>query len=88
MFLVYINDLSSKINSLAEPILFAGDTGVTVSNRNLEDFCTTAHLVLARLIEWFSANKLVVNLEKTSIMEFMTKNSPQSTLTISYEGKH
>jgi hypothetical protein len=28
LFLVYINDLSLRINSLAEPILFADDTGL------------------------------------------------------------
>ena len=88
LFLVYINDLPSKINSLAEPILSADDTSAIISNRNLKDFSTTAHLVLSRLIEWFSANKLVLNLEKTSIMKFMTNNSPCCALTISYEDKH
>ena len=88
LFLVYINDLPLKINSLPEPILFADDTGVIISNRDLEDFSTTAHLVLSHLIEWFSANKLVLSLEKTSIMKFMTQNSPHPTLTISYEDKH
>ena len=76
LFLVYINDLSLRINSLAEPILFADDTSVIFSNRNFIEFSTTAKLVLARMIEWFSANKLVLNPEKTNILKFVTNNLP------------
>ena len=73
LFLVYINDLPSKINSLALRTLFADDTSVIISNRNLEDFSTTAHLVLFHLIEWFSANRLVLNLEKNQYKEIHDK---------------
>jgi len=76
LFLVYINDLSLRINSLAEPILFADNTSVIISNRNFIEFSTTAKLVLARMIEWFSANKLVLNPEKTNILKFVTNNLP------------
>jgi hypothetical protein len=37
------------------------------------------------MIEWFTANKLVLNLDKTNIMKFITKNSP---LRIDYRGKY
>jgi hypothetical protein len=46
LFLVYINDLPLRINSLAEPILFADDTNVIISNRNFIEFSTTANLFL------------------------------------------
>jgi len=39
------------------------------------------------MIEWFSANKLVLNLEKTNIMKFVTINQPHCALTISYKDK-
>jgi hypothetical protein len=64
LFLVYINDLPLSINSLAEPILFADDTSVIISNKNLIDLSTSANPVLARMIECFSANTLVLNLKK------------------------
>ena len=67
LFLVYINDLSLQINSLAEPILFDDDTRDITSNENFIDFTTSTNQVLARMIEWFSANKLVLNLEKIYI---------------------
>ena len=88
LFLVYINDLPLQINSFAEPVLFADDTSVIVSNRNLIDFSASANLVLARLIEWFSANMLVSNLEKTNIMEFITINLSYCALTIGHKEKY
>ena len=39
------------------------------------------------MIEWFSANMLVLNLEKTNIMKFVTINQPYCALTISYKDK-
>jgi len=37
------------------------------------------------MIKWFAANNLVLNLDKTNIIKFITKNSPHSTLHISYK---
>jgi hypothetical protein len=88
LFLVYVNDLSLRINSLAEPILFADDTSVIISNSNLTELSTTANLVLARMIEWFSTNRLVLNLEKTNILEFVTNNLPYCALTIGHKDKY
>jgi len=42
MFVVYINELSLRINSISEPILFADTTGVILSSRNFEDFCSVS----------------------------------------------
>ena len=88
LFLVYINDLPLRINSLAEPILFADNTSVIISNRNFIEFSTTANLVLACMIEWFSANKLILNLEKTNIMKFVTNNLPCCALAIGHKDKY
>jgi len=37
------------------------------------------------MVEWFSANKLVLNLEKTNIMKFVSINQPYCALTVSYK---
>jgi hypothetical protein len=47
-----------------------------------------ANLVLTRMIEWFTANKLVLNLDETNITKFITKNSPHCALRIDYRGKY
>jgi hypothetical protein len=69
LFLVYINDLPLQINSTAETILFSDDTSVMIYNRNVIDFSTSANLVLAHMIDWFSTNMFVLNLEKTNIIK-------------------
>jgi hypothetical protein len=40
LFIIYMNDLPLRINSLSEPIVVADDTSVIISNRNFEDFST------------------------------------------------
>jgi hypothetical protein len=40
------------------------------------------------MIEWFAANKSVLNLDKTNIMKFMANNSSHSTLYIGYTEKY
>jgi hypothetical protein len=40
------------------------------------------------MIEWFEAKKLVLNLEKTNIMKFVTVNSPPYALTAGYKDKY
>jgi hypothetical protein len=40
------------------------------------------------MIKWFAANTLVLNLYKTSIMKFITRNSSHSTLHIGYKEKY
>jgi hypothetical protein len=75
LFLVYIKDLPLQINSLAEPILFTDDTSVIISNENFIDFTTSANQVLAGMIEWFSANKLVLNLKKNIYKEICNNKS-------------
>ena len=83
---MYINDLPFQINSLAEPILFADDINVIISNGNFIDFSTSANQVLARMIEWFSANKLVLNLEK-NIYNEICNNKSTTLCTDSYKDK-
>jgi hypothetical protein len=46
LFITYTNDLSSTINTLSEPIIFAG-TSAIISNKNFDDLCTFANSVLS-----------------------------------------
>ena len=82
---MYISDLPLQINCLAEPVLFADDTSVIISDENFINVTTSANQVLARMIEWFSGNKLVLNLKKTNIMKFVTINESYCALTVSYK---
>ena len=82
--IIYINDLPLRINSISETVLFAGDSSIIISSRNVEDFCSVSNLVLSRMIKWFAANNLVLN----KYNEFITKNSSHSTLHVGYKEKY
>jgi hypothetical protein len=84
---LYINNLPQRINSVSEPILFADHTGVTISSRIFEDFCTMSNLVLPGIIKWFAASILVLNLDKTNIIIFIKSYSSHSILYIGYKSK-
>ena len=88
LVIIYMNGLLLRINSVSEPILFAVDTSVIISSRNFKDFCSVSDLVLCCMIKWFAANNFFLNLDKTNIMRFITKNSPLSTLLIGYKEKY
>jgi hypothetical protein len=45
LFIIYINDLSLRINSVPKPVLFADDHSVIISSRNLKVFCSVSSLV-------------------------------------------
>jgi len=56
LFVIYINDLPPKINSVSETILFVDDTSVIITGRNLGDFCSVSNLVFSHVIKWFAGN--------------------------------
>jgi len=58
---------------------------IIISGRKFEDFCSGSNLVLRHRIKWFAANGLVLNLDKTNVMKFITKNSSHSTGHIGYK---
>ena len=88
MFIIHINDFPLRKNSVLEPTVFADDTSVIISSRNLEDFCSVSNLVFSHMIKGFAASNLVLNLDKTNIMKFIKRNSSQSTLHIGYKEKY
>jgi hypothetical protein len=47
-----------------------------------------SNLVLSVIIKWFAASKLVLNLDKTDTMKFITNNLSQSTLLLGYKEKY
>jgi hypothetical protein len=72
LFIIYINNLPTAINTLLEPILFTDDTTVIISSKNFDDFSTVSDTVLSHMSKWFTSNKLVLSLDKTNIIKFIT----------------
>jgi hypothetical protein len=63
-------------------------TGVIISSRNFEDFCSFSNLVLSRLVKWFAAIKSVQNLDIKNTVKFITKNTSHSTLYTGYKEEY
>jgi hypothetical protein len=57
-----------RINSGSEPILFPDDTNGLIPSRKFEDYFSESTLVLSHMTKLFAAVKLVLNLDKTNIM--------------------
>ena len=59
-FLLYINDMSS-VSKLLKFHLFAEDTGIFFSDKNLTNFEKTVNDELTKVLNWLNANKLTRN---------------------------
>jgi len=69
----YINDLSLSISKFANPILFADDTTIIISNTNADEFKNNINSVMTEITNWFQSNLLTLNSKKTHFMQFLTK---------------
>ena len=72
LFLIYINDLPSATDLFT--ILFADDTTFQLSGNNPVDLFLKANIELQRAADWFSTNKLTLNVKKTKFILFRPKN--------------
>ena len=69
LFLIYVNDLHRASQELTT-IMYADDTNVFFSHDNIDTAITTTNNLLVHLVDWFKANKLSLNREKTKCMIF------------------
>ena len=68
-FLLYINEMNNASN-LLNLTLFADDTNVFMSHKDLNYLLDMLNLEMNKLSIWFKANKLSLNLKKTKFMVF------------------
>ena len=73
LFLIYVNDFSLTISKMANPILFADDTNIIISNTSTEEFKSNISLILIETINWFQSNLLTLNCDKTHFLQFLKK---------------
>ena len=65
LFILYINDLKKASNTL-DPISFADETNLFVSEKTVNTLFTNTSLELQKMNEWFKANKLLLNTKKSN----------------------
>ena len=73
IFLVYINDIIHS-TSLFHYSLFADDTSVLMSHRNMHTLMSLANSEIEKLYSWFCSNKLSLNFDKTNYVIFRSRN--------------
>ena len=74
LFIIYTNDLPNCLQ-YSKAILFADDTTVYSSSKNIQYLYKSANTDLQSLAEWFRANKLSLNVGKTNYIIFSHKNN-------------
>jgi hypothetical protein len=80
-FLLFINDLAFYVRSF-ECKLFADDTTLYLSNKNLDCLLEKFNEAIAPLIDWCKFNRLDINWSKTFFM-FITNKRVSLPSTIS-----
>jgi len=82
LFLIYINDVSGTLSSVANPILFVDDTSIIISNIDSQEFKNNIISVMNETISWFQSNLLTLNCNKTHFLQFMTKKQNEMKIKI------
>ena len=72
LFLLYINDLCQS-SSFFKFILFADDTTLIASHGNFDSLVDFTNRELEKVVNWFLANKLIINCSKTNLLYFSKK---------------
>ena len=73
LFKMYVDDLT-RISTILKFTSFADDTTVLYSDRSLKYSLAAAESELSIIAQWFIANRLLVNIDKTHFMFFASNN--------------
>ena len=87
LFLIYINDLTNCLTN-SKSVLFADDTTMYISNKCTKLLFQEANVDVSNLRNWFHANKLSLNSNKTKYVLFRNKKmkyNDELSLTIGNE---
>ena len=89
MFYIFtlICHLPYKLGQEGKPVMYADDTSILITAKNEAELKDKVKPVLASMMEWFSANGLVLNMEKTNIMKFTPSNRSNTVFQIMHQNK-
>ncbi len=73
LFLLYVNDIN--LSSNMKIVSFADDTTAYMSHHNIDDLCKDTNTELAKMNDWFCANKLALNTKKTKFTILCPKSN-------------
>lgn len=74
LFILYVNDFVNSTN-VFHKILFADDTSLFLSHKNLDSLQKLVNQELINVDKWFKCNKLSLNINKTKFVVFRSNRS-------------
>lgn len=74
------------VSKILHFILFADDTNTFVSGKNLNELNNIVNNELMKLTDWFKANKLSLNVNKTNYVIFTTKKKQTPDINVDIDG--
>ena len=74
LYLIYINDFNNALE-IMKSISFADDTNLILSRHDIDELYIETQYDLENALDWFRANKLSVNVEKTCYMIIRPRNN-------------
>ena len=81
LFLLYINDLNC-VSSKLDNIMFADDTNLFLTGKSIVDVEEQMNQELLLVTEWFQANRLSLNITKTSYLIFSNNKNLTANIFI------
>jgi hypothetical protein len=69
-FPLYVNDIPNAISNISNPILYADDTSLIITNLDNKMFEKNIITAILQLNKWVNSNLLLLNLEKTYFLQF------------------
>jgi hypothetical protein len=87
LFIIYINDLPLGINTYSKSVLSADDISVVITANNLKDVQMRSSHILNYMSQWFPANGLSLNIDKTNAVKFIVSHSQEDSFQIPYKDK-
>ena len=84
IFLIFCNDLRFNLHFL-QCVQFADDTNLIIGHRNIHYLKHCIEIDLENIQDWFNANKLTLNLTKTTYMMFQAKHWQNNRLEFEFD---
>ena len=86
-FILYINDLTKTMATSANPVLFADDTSINITNPDLMEFTNSINEKSIKLNRWFKSNSFSLNIDKTHFLRFFTKTNQNCDFQPYYDNR-
>lgn len=86
LFIVYINDLPYLVEKITEIVLFADDTSLIFKVARQQINLDEANRALTKVLDWFTANNLLLNAKKTKCIKFSLPNVKQVDTNLILDG--